>query len=123
MVAREITGALAAIALIAASDPAAGQQRPLVTEDPETVGSGLVLIEAGIDHIRDQRYVVSGLGGHLTSAPRLGVSVGLSPIASSSSTGCRSTASRLRAESPRRCRACSRWTATGSRVWRTSSSA
>ena len=81
MGAREITGAVAAIALIAASGPAAAQQRPLATEDPETVGSGLVLIEAGIDHVRDQRYVVSGLGGHLTSAPRLGVSVGLSRIA------------------------------------------
>ena len=81
MRAREIGGALAAIVLTAASDPAAAQQRPLVTEDPETVGTGLVLIEAGADHVRDHRYVVSGLGGHLTSFPRLGVSIGLSRIA------------------------------------------
>ena len=71
----------AAMLLIAAAGPATAQQRPLVTEDPETVGTGLVLIEAGFDHLRDQRYVVSGLGGHLTSFPRLGVSVGLSRIA------------------------------------------
>ncbi len=78
---REVTSALAAMAWMAACGPAAAQQRPLVTEDPETVGSGLVLIEAGAEHVRDQRYVVSGLGGHLTSAPRLGISVGLSRIA------------------------------------------
>ena len=52
-----------------------------MTEDPETVGTGLVLIEAGVDHDRERKYVVSGLNGHLTSFPRLGVSVGLSPIA------------------------------------------
>ena len=80
MRAREVTGVLGA-ALLAATGTAAAQQRPLVTEDPETVGAGLVLIEAGADHVRERRYVVSGLGGHLTSFPRLGVSVGLSPIA------------------------------------------
>lgn len=81
MRAREITGALAAMALMAASGPAAAQQRPLATEDPETVDTGLVLIEAGVDHVRNRRYGVSGLGGHLTGFPRLGVSVGLSRIA------------------------------------------
>lgn len=81
MRAREIAGALAATAVLSVSGPAAAQQRPLVTEDPETVGEGLLLVEAGVDHDRDRRYVVSGLGGHLTSFPRLGISVGLSPIA------------------------------------------
>ena len=28
---------------------AAAQQRPLVTEDPETIGAGLVLLEGGFD--------------------------------------------------------------------------
>ena len=83
MRARGITNVCAALALalVTSAGPAAAQQRPLVTEDPETVGTGLVLIEAGIDHVREQKYVVSGLSGHLTSFPRLGVSVGLSPIA------------------------------------------
>ena len=61
--------------------PTAAQQRPLETEDPETVPSGHILIEAGVDYSRDQEYVVSGLTGHRTSFPRLGVSVGLSSIA------------------------------------------
>ena len=61
--------------------PTAAQQRPLETEDPETVPSGHILIEAGVDYSRDQEYVVSGLTGHRTSFPRLGGSVGLSSIA------------------------------------------
>ena len=81
MRARALTSVCAAVVLVTAAGPAAGQQRPLVTEDPETVGTGLVLVEAGVDHVRERRYVVSGLSGHLSSAPRLGVSVGLSPIA------------------------------------------
>ncbi len=60
---------------------AAAQQRPLVTEDPESVGSGLVLIEAGFDYQQDQRFPVSGLSGNLRSLPRFGVSVGVSSIA------------------------------------------
>lgn len=61
--------------------PLAAQQRPLVTEDPESVGSGLVLIETGFDYHRDQQFPVSGLTGHLRSVPRLGVSIGVSSIA------------------------------------------
>ena len=33
--------------------PAFAQQRPLVTEDPEVVGAGRVLLEGGIDYGRD----------------------------------------------------------------------
>jgi hypothetical protein len=61
--------------------PAAAQQRPLVTEDPETIGSGLVLLEAGIDHQREVVYPVSGLTGNLFKFPTLGVSFGISSIA------------------------------------------
>ena len=60
---------------------AAAQQRPLVTEDPESIGSGLVLVEAGLDYQRDQHFPVSGLTGHLRSLPRFGVSIGVSSIA------------------------------------------
>ena len=40
------------------------QQRPLVTEDPETIGAGRVLVEAGFDYARDALYPVSGLNGN-----------------------------------------------------------
>ena len=61
--------------------PAAAQQRPLVTEDPESVGSGLVLVEAGIDYLREQPFPVSGLRGHLMRVPTVGLSIGVSSIA------------------------------------------
>ena len=61
--------------------PALAQQRPLVTEDPETVGAGQVLVETGIDYVRDAVYPVSGLEGNLLRAPLVGVSIGISSIA------------------------------------------
>ena len=60
---------------------ASAQQRPLVTEDPETIGSGLVLIEGGVDYARDQRFPVSGLKGNLLRLPLIGFSIGVSSIA------------------------------------------
>jgi hypothetical protein len=60
---------------------AAAQQRPLVTEDPETIGSGLVLLEGGFDAQREVSYPVSGLKGNLLRVPIIGVSFGLSSIA------------------------------------------
>ena len=67
-------------ALLAAA-PAAAQQRPLVTEDPEVIGAGLVLLEGGIDVSRDILYPASGLQGNLLRLPTLGVSLGISSIA------------------------------------------
>lgn len=60
---------------------ASAQQRPLVTEDPETVGSGIILIEGGLDYQRDLFYPTSGLTGNLLRLPLIGVSFGLSSIA------------------------------------------
>jgi hypothetical protein len=60
---------------------AAAQQRPLVTEDPETVGGGRILLEAGIEMQRDMFYPVSGLTGNRVVLPSLSISVGLSSIA------------------------------------------
>ena len=60
---------------------AAAQQRPLVTEDPETIGAGLVLLEGGVDYARDAEFPASGLTGDLWRLPALGVSFGLSSIA------------------------------------------
>lgn len=60
---------------------AGAQQRPLVTEDPETIGGGLVLVEGGFDTQRDLFYPASGLEGNLQRLPTLGVSFGVSSIA------------------------------------------
>lgn len=57
------------------------QQRPLVTEDPETIGSGLILLEAGFDQQREVFYPASGLQGNLLRVPVLGLSFGVSSIA------------------------------------------
>lgn len=57
------------------------QQRPLVTEDPETVGSGLILVEAGFDHQKRVYFPVSGLTGDLLRFPTLGISFGVGSIA------------------------------------------
>ncbi len=61
--------------------PAMAQQRPLVTEDPEPIGAGRVLLETGVDFASDQQYPVSGLEGDLWRVPAIGVSVGISSIA------------------------------------------
>jgi hypothetical protein len=78
---RLLTAALLGGATIVGAASASAQQRPLVTEDPETIGSGLVLLEGGIDHQREVSYPVSGLTGNLLRLPTLGVSFGLSSIA------------------------------------------
>jgi hypothetical protein len=61
--------------------PASAQQRPLTTEDPESIGAGRMLVEGGIDFANDQTYPVSGLEGNLWRLPSVGVSVGISSIA------------------------------------------
>ena len=78
---RALAGALTIAAALAAAPGAAAQQRPLVTEDPETIGAGRVLIEGGVDYTRDAVYSVSGLEGNLLRVPVLGVSIGVSSIA------------------------------------------
>ena len=60
---------------------AAAQQRPLVTEDPESIGAGRVLVEAGIEYAHDVVYPVSGLEGNLWRVPVLGLSFGISSLA------------------------------------------
>ena len=72
---------LMALALAMVGNAAFAQQRPLITEDPEPVGAGRVLIEGGFDASHGQQYPVSGLEGNLLRLPTLGVSVGLSSIA------------------------------------------
>ena len=57
------------------------QQRPLVTEDPEPIGAGRVLLEAGLDYNRDVLFPVSGLTGNLMKLPLIGISFGVGSIA------------------------------------------
>jgi hypothetical protein len=75
--------AIYAAMLLSAVAPAGAraQQRPLVTQDPETVGSNRVLVEGGLELDRDQLYPAYGLKGDTTHVPTFGVSVGLSPDA------------------------------------------
>lgn len=78
---RRIRLGICFVLLVALSRSAAAQQRPLTTEDPETIGAGRVLLEAGVDAAHDQQYPASGLKGNLISVPTIGVSVGISSIA------------------------------------------
>jgi hypothetical protein len=74
-----VLAALGAIAIGVA--PASAQSRPLTTEDPETVPSGNILLEAGLDFGRDAAYPASGLRGNLWRIGTFGLSFGVSPIA------------------------------------------
>src|SRR5258708_23176169 len=76
------TGISLALLLALARPPAAAaQQRPLQTQDPETVGAGRVLLEAGISYAQGEFFPLSGLAGNLWQIPVIGINVGLSPIA------------------------------------------
>jgi hypothetical protein len=71
----------AAFIALTFANSAAAQQRPLTTEDPEPIGAGRLLIEGGVDYLRDAQYPVSGLKGNLLKLPTIGVSLGISSIA------------------------------------------
>jgi hypothetical protein len=60
---------------------AAAQSRPLVTEDPETVGPGQILVEGGVDYWKEAFFPASGLQGNLLRLGTLGLSFGISSIA------------------------------------------
>jgi hypothetical protein len=68
-------------ALVLLPIAAFAQQRPLVTEDPETIGTGRILAEAGFDYGRDVTYPAAGLEGNLLRLPLVGLSIGVSTIA------------------------------------------
>jgi hypothetical protein len=75
------------LALLAYAAPAMAQQRPLDTQDPETIGAGRVLVEGWISAANDMTYPQYGLKGNLWQLPVLGVNVGLSSIADLQITG------------------------------------
>lgn len=63
------------------SGTAHAQQRPLVTEDPETIGSGRVLLEGGLSVDYDQANSARHIKGDVARLGSFGVSVGISPTA------------------------------------------
>lgn len=74
-----VTVALAAA--LALPRQAVAQQRPLVTEDPEPIGAGRILLEGGVDLTHNHQFPASGLQGNLWRLPTLGLTFGLSSIA------------------------------------------
>ena len=81
--------ALVALLLAVCGAPAgaSAQQRPLVTQDPESIGAGQVLVEGGFDYGTSVFFPASGLEGNLLRVPMLGVVVGVSSIAEIQVTG------------------------------------
>lgn len=63
---------------LALAAPAAAQHRPLLTQDPEVIGVGRVLVEVGAETGSNVWYPVSGLTGDRVAVP-IGISVGLGP--------------------------------------------
>lgn len=78
---RVMRSVVAAGMMLTMSATAWAQSRPLVTEDPETVGPGQILLEAGIDYAREAVFPASGLQGTLWRMGTLGLSFGVSSIA------------------------------------------
>src|SRR4030081_2241196 len=73
--------------VIVRAPSASAQQRPLDTQDPATLGTGQVLVEAGVGYARDIFYPLSGLRGTLWQVPVIGIDVGVGPIADFQITG------------------------------------
>jgi hypothetical protein len=72
---------LALLTTVGLAHAAHAQSRPLVTEDPETVPTGSILFEAGIDLNEDAVFPASGLTGRLWRIGTFGLSFGVSSIA------------------------------------------
>lgn len=75
------------VTLLAWAANAFAQQRPLDTQDPETIGAGRVLVEGGVSASHNITYPLSGFKGDLWQAPVLGLNIGLSSIADLQVTG------------------------------------
>ena len=57
------------------------QQRPLVTEDPETIGNGSVLLEGGVAFDKGQTNEAYGVKGDVRHIGLFGASIGIGPAA------------------------------------------
>src|SRR5258705_9983389 len=104
--------ALISLMISLAAGSALAQQRPLVTEDPETIGAGRLLLEGGVEYGDDVVYPVSGLQGNLLREPIVGLSIGVNSIAETQID--QSSFSRLDIKARRRAPLSDLVTATGS---------
>src|SRR5262249_26314457 len=55
------------------------QQRPLITEDVETVKPGSVRFDLGFDFLQDKDFTISGLNGDLSRLGVINLAFGLAP--------------------------------------------
>ena len=74
-------GWLMMLAWLASAGAVDAQQRPLVTEDPETIGNGRVLLEGGVEFANGVTNTAYGIEGDITRIGTFGVSVGAGSIA------------------------------------------
>jgi hypothetical protein len=72
---------MAMMILLVGGRSARAQHRPLVTEDPQPIRRGQVLVETGVNYEHRAKFPLSGLEGDLLGVPYLGFSIGLSSIA------------------------------------------
>jgi hypothetical protein len=56
---------------------ASAQQRPLLTEEVDTVPAGSIRISAGVDFIQDAKFPLSGLKGDLTRVGVINLTIGV----------------------------------------------
>ncbi|MEJ7713447.1 MAG: hypothetical protein WKF84_27290 [Pyrinomonadaceae bacterium] len=71
--------ASATVLVILAAANTSAQQRPLLTEDVDTLPAGTLRIEAGIDFMQNAKFPYSGLTGDLTRVGVLGINIAVSP--------------------------------------------
>ena len=75
------SGIFACVLCASVSGTAYAQQRPLVTEDPETIGTGRILLEGGFSFESDQAFPANVIEGDVRRLGSFGASVGISPTA------------------------------------------
>jgi len=78
---RGVSIAAAFLAVCTLAPAAFAQQRPLVTQDPEPVGAGRLLVEGGFGYGTDVLFPVSGLTGNLMRLPMIGLVFGVGSVA------------------------------------------
>jgi hypothetical protein len=54
------------LAMISAANPAAAQQRPLITDDVDITPQGTIELSVGVDFIQNAKFPLSGLRGDMT---------------------------------------------------------
>lgn len=67
------------IVILAASFFAAGQQRPLITDDIDITPEGAIEISAGVDFLQNAKFPLSGLKGDLTRVGDIRLRTGFAP--------------------------------------------